>query len=85
MKTAAPAVPLPRSRAADYVELTKPRIAVMALFTVAAGAWLASLLLVACTALLRRRKRHPARVAARCSISPSTNTRTLGGMRRALG
>lgn len=45
----------------------------------------ASLLLVACTALLRRRKRHPARVAARCSISPSTNTRTLGGMRRALG
>jgi protoheme IX farnesyltransferase len=31
------AVPLARSRPADYLELTKPRIAVMALFTVAAG------------------------------------------------
>lgn len=31
------AVPVVRSRLADYVELTKPRIAVMALFTVAAG------------------------------------------------
>ena len=31
----------PRSRVADYVELTKPRIAVMVLFTVAAGAVLA--------------------------------------------
>ncbi|MBA4187891.1 MAG: protoheme IX farnesyltransferase [Planctomycetaceae bacterium] len=29
-----------RSRLADYLELTKPRIAVMALFTVAAGYWL---------------------------------------------
>jgi protoheme IX farnesyltransferase len=43
MKTASPAValPLPRSRFADYVELTKPRVAVLVLFTVAAGAWLA--------------------------------------------
>lgn len=32
---------LTRSRLADYVELTKPRIAVMVLFTVAAGFWLA--------------------------------------------
>jgi protoheme IX farnesyltransferase len=31
------AVPVVRSRPADYLELTKPRIAVMALFTVAAG------------------------------------------------
>ena len=37
----APALPLPRSRVADYVELTKPRVAVLVLFTVAAGAWLA--------------------------------------------
>ncbi len=50
MKTATPAahglssgavaLPLPRSRLADYLELTKPRIAVLVLFTVAAGAWL---------------------------------------------
>jgi protoheme IX farnesyltransferase len=31
------AVPVDRNRLADYLELTKPRIAVMALFTVAAG------------------------------------------------
>ena len=31
------AMPVVRSRLADYLELTKPRIAVMALFTVAAG------------------------------------------------
>src|SRR4051794_2754634 len=39
MKTAAcpPALALPRSRVADFIELTKPRIAVMVLFTVAAG------------------------------------------------
>ena len=36
------ALPLQRSRAADYVELTKPRVAVLVLFTVAAGGWLAS-------------------------------------------
>jgi protoheme IX farnesyltransferase len=30
-------VALPRSRAADYLELTKPRVAVLVLFTVAAG------------------------------------------------
>jgi protoheme IX farnesyltransferase len=44
MKTIAPgalALPLPRSRVADYVELTKPRVAVLVLFTVASGAWLA--------------------------------------------
>lgn len=35
--TRAVAVPVVRSRLADYLELTKPRIAVMALFTVAAG------------------------------------------------
>jgi protoheme IX farnesyltransferase len=33
---------LPRSRVADYLELTKPRIAVLVLFTVAAGVLLAS-------------------------------------------
>jgi heme o synthase len=38
---AAPALPLARSRLADYLELTKPRVAVLVLFTVAAGAWLA--------------------------------------------
>jgi protoheme IX farnesyltransferase len=39
----APAIlALPRTRAADYVELTKPRIAVLVLFTVAAGAKLAA-------------------------------------------
>jgi heme o synthase len=32
-----PAVPVVRGRFADYLELTKPRIAMMALFTVAAG------------------------------------------------
>jgi protoheme IX farnesyltransferase len=37
----APALALPRSRLADFVELTKPRIGVMVLFTVAAGALLA--------------------------------------------
>lgn len=43
MKTVAcaPALPLPRSRLLDFVELTKPRIAVLVLFTVAAGAVLA--------------------------------------------
>jgi protoheme IX farnesyltransferase len=38
-----PAVtPFTRTRAADYLELFKPRIAVMALATVAAGVWLAA-------------------------------------------
>jgi protoheme IX farnesyltransferase len=45
MKTAVTAMPvalpLPRSRLADYLELTKPRVAVLVLFTVAAGFWLA--------------------------------------------
>jgi protoheme IX farnesyltransferase len=36
------APPLARPRAADYVELTKPRVAVLVLFTVAAGVLLAS-------------------------------------------
>jgi protoheme IX farnesyltransferase len=36
-----PALALSRSRVADYVELAKPRVAVLVLFTVAAGAWLA--------------------------------------------
>lgn len=35
------ALVLERSRFADYLTLTKPRIAVLVLFTVAAGAWLA--------------------------------------------
>jgi protoheme IX farnesyltransferase len=35
------ALPLTRSRLADYVALTKPRVAILVLFTVAAGAWLA--------------------------------------------
>jgi heme o synthase len=35
-----PALSLSRSRVADYVELTKPRVAVLVLFTVAVGAWL---------------------------------------------
>ncbi len=35
-------LPLTRSRLADYLELTKPRVAVLVLFTVAAGAWLAA-------------------------------------------
>jgi protoheme IX farnesyltransferase len=47
MKTVAPVceevvVPLVRSRAADYLELTKPRISVLVLFTVAAGGFLAA-------------------------------------------
>jgi protoheme IX farnesyltransferase len=33
------ALPLQRSRVADYVELTKPRVAALVLFSVAAGAW----------------------------------------------
>lgn len=43
MKTGActQALPLPRSRVLDFVELTKPRIAVLVLFTVAVGALLA--------------------------------------------
>lgn len=36
------AVPLTRARAVDYLELTKPRVAVLVLFTVAVGALLAS-------------------------------------------
>jgi protoheme IX farnesyltransferase len=36
------ALALPRTRLADYLELTKPRIAVLVLFTVAAGAMLAA-------------------------------------------
>jgi protoheme IX farnesyltransferase len=36
------APPLARTRAADYLELTKPRVAVLVLFTVAAGVWLGS-------------------------------------------
>jgi protoheme IX farnesyltransferase len=43
MKTAAIALPETRSRALDYIELTKPRIAVLVLFTVAAGGCLAGL------------------------------------------
>jgi len=43
MKSATAALPLTRSRAADYLELTKPRVAVLVLFTVAAGGWLAGL------------------------------------------
>jgi protoheme IX farnesyltransferase len=47
MKTAAPiceeaVVPLVRNRVADYLELTKPRISVLVLFTVAAGGFLAA-------------------------------------------
>jgi protoheme IX farnesyltransferase len=37
-----PALALPRTRLADYVELTKPRISLLVLFTVAAGAVLAA-------------------------------------------
>jgi heme o synthase len=37
----AEAIPLARPRLADYVALTKPRVAVLVLFTVAAGALLA--------------------------------------------
>jgi protoheme IX farnesyltransferase len=33
---------LTRTRLADYLELTKPRVGVLVLFTVAAGAWLAA-------------------------------------------
>jgi protoheme IX farnesyltransferase len=35
-------LPQTRTRLADYLELTKPRVAVLVLFTVAAGFWLAS-------------------------------------------
>jgi len=41
MKTGVQALPLPRWRALDFVELTKPRIAVLVLFTVAVGALIA--------------------------------------------
>jgi protoheme IX farnesyltransferase len=41
MKATAEALPLVRSRVHDFVELTKPRIAVLVLFTVAIGALLA--------------------------------------------
>jgi protoheme IX farnesyltransferase len=37
-----PAAPVARPRVADYAELTKPRVTVLVLFTVAAGALLAS-------------------------------------------
>jgi protoheme IX farnesyltransferase len=42
MKTAVGTVawPLANSRVADYLELTKPRLTALVLFTVAAGAWL---------------------------------------------
>jgi heme o synthase len=43
LKAVATALPLTRSRAADYLELTKPRVAVLVLFMVAAGGWLAGL------------------------------------------
>jgi protoheme IX farnesyltransferase len=46
VKTLPPAVaelPLVRSRCADYLELAKPRVAVLVLFTVACGGWLAGL------------------------------------------
>jgi heme o synthase len=43
MKTAVAALPVARNRVADYVELTKPRIAVLVLFTVAVGGWLAGM------------------------------------------
>src|SRR5262249_11247795 len=36
------ALPLTRSRLADYLELTKPRVGLLVLFTVAARAWLAA-------------------------------------------
>jgi len=46
MRTATTLVPEPalltRHRLADYLELTKPRVGVLVLFTVAAGAWLAA-------------------------------------------
>jgi len=47
MKTVAPVCedavfPLVRARVADYLELTKPRISVLVLFTVAAGGYLAA-------------------------------------------
>jgi protoheme IX farnesyltransferase len=45
-KVAADLAPRPaalsRSRLADYLELTKPRVSLLVLFTVAAGAWLAA-------------------------------------------
>jgi protoheme IX farnesyltransferase len=46
MKTLATAAvasnPLAMGRVSDYLELTKPRVSVLVLFTVAAGAWLAA-------------------------------------------
>jgi protoheme IX farnesyltransferase len=35
-------IPFARTRVADYVELAKPRVALLVLFTVAAGSWLAA-------------------------------------------
>jgi heme o synthase len=43
MKTLSAPLPVAHSRVADYLELTKPRIAILVLFTVAAGGWLAGL------------------------------------------
>jgi protoheme IX farnesyltransferase len=43
VKAAPAALPAVRSRAADYLELAKPRVAVLVLFTVAAGGWMAAL------------------------------------------
>jgi heme o synthase len=43
LKTLSAPLPVAHSRVADYLELTKPRIAVLVLFTVAAGGWLAGL------------------------------------------
>jgi len=43
MKAVSAPLPVTHSRAADYLELTKPRVAVLVLFTVAAGGWLAGL------------------------------------------
>lgn len=42
MKDVSPALPLLRSRFVDYVELTKPRVSLLVLFTVAAGGVLAN-------------------------------------------
>jgi heme o synthase len=43
VKASSPALVVPRSRFVDYVELTKPRIAIMVLFTVAIGGCLSGL------------------------------------------
>jgi protoheme IX farnesyltransferase len=52
--TLAPAAtPLARARVADYIALTKPRVAGLVLFTVAAGAWLAAQGALDLPALLR--------------------------------